>query len=308
MRQPVAAWYSGHALLLRLFLKINWALSGAKFKGPLPAAEGSPGHALVEVTPAATAIDPAFVLSGVNVKFSRAHGTNSGFEDPADDPEVLPTTPTLVSSPPAPFKLGIRTGLIDPALFWPIRARVISFKLAEHPTLRRDPSLRTIWSIAVRRQDDSNVEFVQDRWSDEPGSDTLIIDLWSPQYYPSARIDLRCVHYRPPQDPAAALAASKFDRTYITDRFRRDSPFVRWHRDVAWETTENGVKVFKSKLRRSAIHKTDIRERCQFCDTGGMTRAYSSAEQTQQLPSLPAPEEKAFRTQLCPFCFPAGLP
>lgn len=149
MRQPVAAWYSGHALLLRLFLKINWALSGAKFKGPLPAAEGSPGHALVEVTPAATAIDPAFVLSGVNVKFSRAHGTNSGFEDPADDPEVLPTTPTLVSSPPAPFKLGIRTGLIDPALFWPIRARVISFKLAEHPTLRRDPSLRTIWSIAL---------------------------------------------------------------------------------------------------------------------------------------------------------------
>jgi len=113
------------------------------------------------------------------------------------------------------------------------------------------------------------------------------------------------VHYRPPHDPAAALAAAKIARTYITDRFRRDSPFVRWHRDVSWQVNQGGEKLVKSKLRRSAVHKTDIRERCLFCDTGGTTRAFNSAEQTQALHALPAPAEEAFRTQLCAFCFPA---
>lgn len=285
--------------------RINWALSGAKYKGPLPGAEGAPGHALVQVTPAATAIDPAFVLSGLDVRFSRAHGTSSGFDDPADEPAVLPTVPALVNSPPEPFKVRRRLGLEDPALFWPIRARVITFQLPRHPTLRRDPSLRTVWSLVIKRQDDSTFEFLQDRWSDEPGADTLSIDLWSPDFYPSERIDMRCAHYRPPQNPAAALAPAATSRTYITDRFRRDRPFVRWHRDVAWQVEEDGQDVVKSKIRESAVHKTDIRERCQFCDTGGLTRAFNSAEQMQHLLSLPAPAEDNFRAALCAYCFPA---
>ena len=93
----------------------------------------------------------------------------------------------------------------------------------------------------------------------------------------------------------------------ITDRFRRDSPFVRWHRDISWRVREDGQEVVKSKIRRSAVHKTDIRERCVFCDTGGMTRAFNSADQMQQRASLPAPQEKGFRKELCAFCFPGHV-
>jgi hypothetical protein len=95
-------------------------------------------------------------------------------------------------------------------------------------------------------------------------------------------------------------------RIYIEDRFRRDFPFARWHRDLAWFEMADGERVVKSKLRESAVHKTDIRERCQFCDVGGKTRAFNAAEQTQHLASLPAPDEAGFRMKLCPFCFPAG--
>ncbi|HMI53350.1 MAG TPA: hypothetical protein VK525_17685, partial [Candidatus Saccharimonadales bacterium] len=87
--------------------------------------------------------------------------------------------------------------------------------------------------------------------------------------------------------------------------FRRDFPFVRWHRDIAWFEMADGAQVVKSKLRESAVHKTDIRKRCQFCDVGGKTRAYNSADQTQQLTSIPAPAESGFRVKLCPFCFAA---
>ena len=287
-------------------LSLNWALSGAKFKGPLPGAEGSPGHALASVSPAPTAIDPTFVLSGVNAAISRQHGTNSGFDDPADDPDVIPSSANLASSPPPPFKIGLRFGPEDPAAFWPIRARRLAFAHGDHPTLRRDPGLRTVWSVAVERQDETTTTFTQDRWSDDADAGTLAIDLWSDDYYHSRRLDVRCAHYRPFENRDAALARVEKTRVYIQDRFRRDFPFVRWHRDITWSETVNGESVPKSKLRESVVHKTDIRERCQFCDVGGKTKAYNSADQTQHMMTIPAPAQAGFRVKLCPFCFAAA--
>ena len=54
------------------------------------------------------------------------------------------------------------------------------------------------------------------------------------------------------------------------------------------------------------MHKTDIRQRCQFCDVGGKTRAYNSADQTEYMTALPALAEAGFRVALCQFCFPAA--
>jgi hypothetical protein len=286
-------------------LKANWALASAKYNGPLPGAEGAPGRALARVSPAATAIDPEFVLSGIHANISRGKPPGTGFDDPADDANVLPSTPVLSHRPPPPFKFRIRQGQ-DSAYFWPIRVQMLSFEHSDHPTLRRDPSLRTVWSVTVRRQDESIVHFSQDLWSDDPGARILTMDLWSLEYYLSSHIDLRCVHYRLPSEAGAALASAVPERIYIEDRFRRDFPFARWHRDIAWFEMVDGERVVKSKLRESAVHKTDIRQRCQFCDVGGKTRAFSSAEQTQHLASLPAPDEAGFRMKLCPFCFPAG--
>ena len=287
-------------------LKANWALTSAKYRGPLPGADGAPGHALASVTPGATAIDSSFLLSGVYVKISRDRQSYGGFDDPTDDPDVVPTTPVL-SHDAKPFPVSFRAGQQDPAIFWPIRARFLGLEILDHPTLRRDPSLRTAWTIEVERQDQSTVAFSQDRWSDEPGGRTLTIDLWSDDYYLSRRLDVRCEHYRPPDQPGPALASVAVTRVYINDRFRRDFPFVRWRRDITWMETVDGTPVPKSNFRESAVHKTDIRQRRQFCDVGGKTKAYNSPDQTQYLTSLPAPAEKDFRVALCPYCFPSRL-
>ena len=145
---------------------------------------------------------------------------------------------------------------------------------------------------------------MQDNWTDEPGARELKLDLWSEDYYHASILSVRCAHYRPHEGQAPALAAVVPRVIDITDRFRRDFPFVRWHRSVSW--LEPGGTVPKSKLRASAVHKTDIRQRCKFCDTGGMTRAYNSADQTQHFASLPAVAADAFRVELCSFCFPSA--
>jgi len=126
---------------------------------------------------------------------------------------------------------------------------------------------------------------LQDNWTAEPGARELKLDLWSEDYYHASILSVRCAHYRPHEGQAPALAAVVPRVIDITDRFRRDFPFVRWHRSVSW--LEPGGTVPKSKLRASAVHKTDIRQRCKFCDTGGMTRAYNSAIKRNTSPRYP---------------------
>jgi hypothetical protein len=90
----------------------------------------------------------------------------------------------------------------------------------------------------------------------------------------------------------------------VMDRFRRDFPYARWYRYIAWQesTVVNGepTVTIKSKLRQSVVHKTAIRERCMFSDAGFPSRWGL----IQHLSELPAPEQEPYRAVLCEYCFP----
>jgi len=63
-----------------------------------------------------------------------------------------------------------------------------------------------------------------------------------------------------------------------------------------------GETLVHYKMRLSAVHKTAIRERCLFCDTGDNRPVGSSG--MQHFKTLPAPVEDGFRVKLCEYCFP----
>jgi hypothetical protein len=261
----------------------NWLFAMARFAGDLPGAEGSPGQARVLVTHEGTVLDPGLVLAGIGAKVLPVHARNDNgaITGEIDDPDVLP----------GPRGLGGRV---------PIRAREVRGEVPDHPTLRRDPSLRTAWSVLIRRQDGTTGEFSQDRWSADPGARALAIDLWSADFYLADRLEIRCAHYRPPNGPDLAAAPPAI--ITVVDRFKRNFPFVRWHREIGWTALEDGESVQKSKIRMSAVHKTDIRQRCKFCDAAKDDRKLGS-DGMEHFAALPPAAEDGFRVKLCEYCF-----
>jgi hypothetical protein len=209
-----------------------------------------------------------------------------------DNPDVLP-----IYSLTAPTRPVLR---LNNQL--PIRARNVRFEVADHPTLRRDPSLRTRWTIVVRRFDGTTPEITHDAWSDESASRTLDLDLWSDEFYLASALDVTVAHYRPPYQPGAELLTMTSPHWIVADRFRRDLPYVRWHREISWDITVDGERVTKSKWRLSAVHKTSIWERCKFCDTGS-NRPIGPAGM-EYFATLPPVAKDGFRVELCPYCFP----
>jgi hypothetical protein len=275
----------------------NWAFATAGFRGDLPGATGSPGKAKVSVTHAGTAIDPDFVLVGIRAEVFASNSTEThetsdgssvfgvGMSSVIDNPNILPSFDVIWTHTSS--TVGI-----------PIRSRMLRLEVPAHPTLLRDPSLRIAWEITIHKQDGTVGIFSQDGWSDDPGARAIVVDLWSEEFYFADRLDLRCAHYRP---PSGELAVSQVTVT-ISDRFRRDFPFVRWYREVSWTATENGKRVPKSKLRSSAVHKTDIRQRCKFCDAGrNDSRVIGSNK--QYFTEIPVPSAEPYRTTLCEYCF-----
>jgi hypothetical protein len=275
----------------------NWVFAMAKFAGDLPDAAGEPGNARVRVTHRGTALDPSYVLTGIAAEVIPVN-TQPDDSDPRDgavidNPDVLPRAEVIEAASNGHGRV-------------PIRSRTIRFGVAAHPTFRRDPTLRTFWSVRIEHQDRTVDEFSQDRWSDDPFALTLDIDLWSEKFYFADQLDVRCVHYRPPDGPVPELTSEPIVLK-IADRFRRDFPFVRWHRDIAWITTSvDGTQTVNSKRRLSAIHKTDIRQRCEFCDTGDNRPIGPSG--MQNISVLPAIPEQDFRVKLCDFCFRESAP
>ena len=271
----------------------NWAFSMAKYIGELPGAAGSPGRATVRVSHEGTALDPGFVLAGVSARLVE-HGDVLASADPTDNPDALPALRLTSVGEPADAFEHLWGGV-------PIRARHVRFDVPDHPALRRDPSLRTLWTVLISRQDGTTGEFIQDRWSNDAGARTLLIDLWSPVFEPADKLEVRCAHYRPPYGEAAELARSTvtFD---VVDRFRRDFPYVRWHREIGWwQAMPDGRQEWQSKPRSSAVHKTDIRERCKFCDTG--SNRPLGHDGMQHFSTLPPTAADGFRVKLCEYCF-----
>jgi hypothetical protein len=159
--------------------------------------------------------------------------------------------------------------------------------------------------VRIQHQDGTLDEFSQDRWSDDPFALALDIDLWSEKFYLADQLEVRCVHYRPPDGPGLEFASEPIVLK-IADRFRRDFPFVRWHRDIGWITKgADGKETVNLKRRLSAVHKTDIRQRCKFCDTGDNPRGPGSTQNISVLPAIP---EQDFRVKLCEFCFREPAP
>lgn len=140
--------------------------------------------------------------------------------------------------------------------------------------------------------------FVQEGtvWSGPGAGRSPAIDLWDEELYLETSLNAELTIERPPGN----VLFHKAEPIPILDLFDRSHPFARhwhWHHyfDVSKQPIEEQVV-----RRSSAIHKTDIRERCQFCDAGSGRGNYV----VEALDTLPAPERPEFRTDLCPYCFP----
>ncbi|GFG50120.1 hypothetical protein [Mycolicibacterium agri] len=235
-----------------------------------------------------------------------------------DDPSYLaqvsddPQLPTLrlakdvctLTNVPYGTARGFAVKMIDRRTVRDPMMRTIRYEVENHPTFRRDPSWRTRWVVSVG---DTQI-FVQDKWSSEPGARRLLIDRRSDELYTAPKVNVGCCHYRPPDDPQWPHDFT-VGSMLVEDRWQRDHKYVRWHRAISWQDSdENGPKVdedgypiYKSKLRRSAIHKTDIWERCKFSDRG--SNRPCGEEGIIYMDELPAPVRDGFRNELCPYCF-----
>jgi hypothetical protein len=184
--------------------------------------------------------------------------------------------------------------IVDPPSIH-IRDRFLQLTLPEFWTqlLATDPTFRLKYEI--RRGSDGAVVMQGAGWSG-PGGFTDRLDLWDQSIYLETSYDADVVLERP---PGTELARTSFS-IEVLDLFDRAHPYVRWHRQHLW-FDHQVPRTEQSKERKSAIHKTAIRERCKFCDAGERTRP--SAYVLQPLDRLPPPHDPKFSDRLCRYCF-----
>jgi hypothetical protein len=98
---------------------------------------------------------------------------------------------------------------------------------------------------------------------------------------------------------------------YVTDRLKRDKPFVRWSHSVYYERyvrSATGVKTrigWMSENRRSKIHRTDTPGRCKFAERFPEDMSQSELEYLTALP-FPASALAEHRKEVCDYCFYGG--
>jgi hypothetical protein len=152
----------------------------------------------------------------------------------------------------------------------------------------RDPTWRVRY--VIRRISDGAEVDAGDVWA---GPDPFggPIDLWEDANYLETEFAVELQVERPP----GRARARSTESVKVLDLFDRAHPFARWRKTHFFVRGQ-------SSIRLSAIHRTAIRERCAFGDTGTLRKR--STYVMEALDSVPPPTEDGFSDRLCPYCFP----
>ncbi len=198
--------------------------------------------------------------------------------------------PSLDATVPPPAS---DAGLIQPGAI-NIRQRFLTVSL-ESEFLRVDPTF--LVRFDVRRGSDNRAVASGQVWSGS-GADCALapIDLWAPSNYYETSFNVVATVERPPGNPVEIRNGF----INVTDKFDRRSPYARWWLWHYWYDKRHKPHRPHQLARRSAIHKTAIRERCRFCD-----RDDRHVNNMEALNKLPAPADPNYRGVLCPYCFTA---
>jgi hypothetical protein len=199
------------------------------------------------------------------------------------------STGTWAAEPPIDPKL-----LVEPSGSVKIRERYLRLGLSEYwaTLLRADPTYRLRYT--VRRRSDGAPVLTGAGWS---GAATFseALDLWDPVVYLETGYQSEVILERPPGNEISR----RTDSIAVQDLFDRSHPYARWRHPIWWFDQENPPERH-TEVRRSAIHKTAIAERCQFSDAG---TAQPYRYTVQALDTLPPPSDPEYRDRLCPYCF-----
>ena len=172
------------------------------------------------------------------------------------------------------------------------------------PLLFADPTYRLTYRI--RRGSNGQVVKEGVAWSGAPTFGEPV-DMWAPENYLETSYSAEISVERPPNNVLDRYALEKIS---VLDLFDRSHPYARWHREHWWYEKKNPMMPQNpqvnpmeahSKIRQSAIHKTNIRERCKFADEGA--NHHAERYTVQPLDALPPAEDPAFSSRLCPYCF-----
>lgn len=173
-----------------------------------------------------------------------------------------------------------------------VRNRVLPL-FFRHERYEHDPSLRVRYT--VRRPSDGAVLTSGMVWggSGEPFDES--IDLWDSAHARDNFFEVDLVSERPPGHVIATAThqitlADLFDRAHPYARFRKKH-FLPGSRGVPYSTIE------------SAVHRTDMHQRCRYCDVGVKRR--SDNYEVEAIDALPPPRREGFSSRLCPYCFPS---
>lgn len=206
---------------------------------------------------------------------------------------------TFTRAQPPPSELAVIYRPLGSVRF---RERFIQFGFLESwaPLLLSDPTYRLRYE--VRRGSTREKVFSGVGWS---GSATFgdQFDMWDPSVYLETSYETEVIVERPPGHELARRSESLL----VLDLFDRSHPYARWHRKTMWFS--GAPPEAQEKVRRSAVHKTAITERCKFSDAGIFSNArtpWHDLYTVQALDEIPPPDEAAFSSRLCPYCFVAG--
>ena len=199
-------------------------------------------------------------------------------------------TSTRAEGPPTKLAL-----VFEPNGSMNIRERHLQLGFREiwAPLLLGDPTYRLLYQI--RRGSTGEIVSQGAAWSGTPEFGN-IVDLWDPANYLETKFSAEVIVERPPGNELDR----RTDEISIRDKFDRAHPYARFWKVHAWQGHELQNPRQHTVIRKSAVHKTAIRERCQFGDK----LASSHFERTvEALDAIPAPENPAFTSNLCPYCF-----
>lgn len=192
-----------------------------------------------------------------------------------------------------------------------VRNRYLQLTIPEYwaPLLYADPTYRLTYRI--RRGSNGAIVKEGSAWSGTPTIGEAV-DMWAPENYLETSYASEVIVERPPGNQLARVSQ---DKITVIDLFDRSHPYARWHRQHWWYEKRNPLLMANpvvnpmephNKVRMSAIHKTNIQERCKFADEG--TNTHPERYTVQALDALPPAEDPAFSSRLCRYCFGSDNP
>ncbi len=171
----------------------------------------------------------------------------------------------------------------------PIRKRFLQLAFSGE-RLSSDPTFRVRYSI--NRGSDGTLVTAGSDWSGQSFGPS--IDLWDPANILQTQFAAEVIVERP-----IGVEVSRTNQTIqVLDPFDRSHPYVRWRKQHYYTGNKKPVIIL------SAVHRTALPGRCEFCDRrdGRFHTPYAY----EALDVLPAPEEEGFSTRVCQYCFPQG--